>query len=1122
MSQFFISCKESKIENNRSFYGCFNLGPFEPSQSITIANALRRTLLSELYGLSIVSVEIEGATHEYSNLNGIKDSVLDILLNLKEIIFKKNSNYQTLNLKSDCLEEIAGDFVKNINSLGHEQGIKSQIGYLKARGPGIVRASNLRLPPFIQCVDPDQYIATLAEDGFLNIKFIIQYGNKWASSQSQNSRAPASSEPRLQALGGTQNEFLAAKNLQKAAATSSERLSARMEAVSLGPKKLDVGLSANSMTTLLKDITGKEEHLRFKTNVSNGPASSESISFLSLPAPDEGATKRQNRMQGLQNSSFNLHLKKRRLILKKLRHIGLKFSNSYINMLTQLRGCILAPASPTPPPLGGMGASMVGPGCMVAGDHAVGPPSPAGGGGRGAFSFNAPLTESEGCKKRKGKQQNRVQGADAGGLNKKKSSTIVHPWVIIGLSNRLLKFPGINLKKKNKVYSSKGSKQNFRAKASKASPRWSDFAQNLTIEALGNRNSLFPFSSSKNAKKVAQILKSRMLSMNKINLSNNQRVPVKENLGGQQNIQPTLNSMLSYNNRVLKKPSASKIPPASMQPGGRPFKSPKMSSSLNKRPPASSHPKGTAAWSPATMQPEDFASKNKLSPKAFHTLPPNKKTFRVGGPPFKRGEMQADSFSLQEVSQMKPQPSSSVFLNSNPLTIDAIFNPILKVNYIIEVNDFKITQNSFQTSLESSELFEILNIVEGNDFQQIIDRKKDSGCMVAGDSFLQSDNPLRGLSDCRKEKAAGSFHAKDKTVADFSHSASIQALNLSLENILKIKREISSLKKEIPKHNIILEIWTNGSIHPRDAIYEGLKNLVKLFSKLNKVNAFIINPFLETSLSQNNILKDLHSSETLLKDKKIKQSKVTLKNVSDLLPLNETSFLSTYMNPKVKNYYSKNVSFLRENGPAPASYFVASLFSLPTELEATKRKAFHTLPPNKKTFRVGGPPFKRGQMQALNKKEKLSNKLVLFQGETAYIRKTDKSSELSDAKSSASLSPTPKSPRPGILGKAFGEDAAGILDAGDISPPFSRKKKIIGNFDIGILNLSLRSYTCLKRLNINTIDELIHFLKNNSLNRGKPFEPVFSKTIEVSNTKLSKFSLDEIKRSIFFFFKADS
>jgi DNA-directed RNA polymerase subunit alpha len=67
MSQFFISCKESRIENNRSFMD-FYLGPFEPSQSITIANTLRRTLLSEIYGLGIVSVEIDGASHEYSSL----------------------------------------------------------------------------------------------------------------------------------------------------------------------------------------------------------------------------------------------------------------------------------------------------------------------------------------------------------------------------------------------------------------------------------------------------------------------------------------------------------------------------------------------------------------------------------------------------------------------------------------------------------------------------------------------------------------------------------------------------------------------------------------------------------------------------------------------------------------------------------------------------------------------------------------------------------------------------------------------------------------------------------------------------------------------------------------------
>ena len=150
MSNFLISCKESRIETNRSFYSSFVIGPFNPSESITVATALRRTLLSELSGVAIVSVQIEGAAHEYSNLPGIRDSVLDILLNLREVVLKKSTKI-----------------------------IRPQIGYLRARGPGVVVAGDLVLPPFIQCVDPKQHIATLAEDGVLNMKFIISEGKNY-------------------------------------------------------------------------------------------------------------------------------------------------------------------------------------------------------------------------------------------------------------------------------------------------------------------------------------------------------------------------------------------------------------------------------------------------------------------------------------------------------------------------------------------------------------------------------------------------------------------------------------------------------------------------------------------------------------------------------------------------------------------------------------------------------------------------------------------------------------------------------------------------------------------------------------------------------------------------------
>nr|ALO21243.1 alpha subunit of RNA polymerase [Chloromonas radiata] len=159
-----------RIENNRSFYGSFSLGPFEAGQSITIANALRRTLLSELKGLAITSAEIEGAFHEYSTLPGVRDSILDILLNLKDIVLKRSVHYG--NKKRGASDSATFK--------------TEQIGYLKTIGPGVVTASELKLPPGIQCVDPDQYIATLSEEGILNIKFYINEGKNYVIQSAEN------------------------------------------------------------------------------------------------------------------------------------------------------------------------------------------------------------------------------------------------------------------------------------------------------------------------------------------------------------------------------------------------------------------------------------------------------------------------------------------------------------------------------------------------------------------------------------------------------------------------------------------------------------------------------------------------------------------------------------------------------------------------------------------------------------------------------------------------------------------------------------------------------------------------------------------------------------------------
>lgn len=145
-----VSCRESIMENKKSFYGRFYIGPLEIGQGITLANALRRALLSELNGLAITTVEIEGVSHEYSTLTGVRESVLDILLNLKQIVLKAKKSVK-----------------------------RAQTAYIYCQGPGVIRATDIILPSYIQCVDPEQYIATLSSDGILKMKLIIRQGKNY-------------------------------------------------------------------------------------------------------------------------------------------------------------------------------------------------------------------------------------------------------------------------------------------------------------------------------------------------------------------------------------------------------------------------------------------------------------------------------------------------------------------------------------------------------------------------------------------------------------------------------------------------------------------------------------------------------------------------------------------------------------------------------------------------------------------------------------------------------------------------------------------------------------------------------------------------------------------------------
>jgi len=146
MTQFEIECLDSKVYNARDHWSRFVIDPLKPGQGTTLGNAIRRTLLSELEGLAITAVRIAGVSHEFSTINGIREDVLEILLNLKEIVF------------SGQLQQ-------------------STIGRLTVQGPAIVTAKSFELPPEIKLIDSEQYIATICGNNTLEMEFKIEAGS---------------------------------------------------------------------------------------------------------------------------------------------------------------------------------------------------------------------------------------------------------------------------------------------------------------------------------------------------------------------------------------------------------------------------------------------------------------------------------------------------------------------------------------------------------------------------------------------------------------------------------------------------------------------------------------------------------------------------------------------------------------------------------------------------------------------------------------------------------------------------------------------------------------------------------------------------------------------------------
>ena len=144
-------------------YGKFVVEPLERGYGITLGNSLRRIMLSSLPGAAVSQVHIDGVLHEFSTIPGVKEDVTEIVMNLKGLAIKDNSN--------DDLPKI---------------------GRISVTGEGVVTAADIELSDDIEIVNPEAVIATLngGKDSRLDMEITITRGRGYVGADKNKENLP--------------------------------------------------------------------------------------------------------------------------------------------------------------------------------------------------------------------------------------------------------------------------------------------------------------------------------------------------------------------------------------------------------------------------------------------------------------------------------------------------------------------------------------------------------------------------------------------------------------------------------------------------------------------------------------------------------------------------------------------------------------------------------------------------------------------------------------------------------------------------------------------------------------------------------------------------------------------
>ena len=146
-------------------YGKFIISPLERGYGVTIGNALRRVLLSSLEGVAVSSIRISDVLHEFSDIPGVREDVIQVMLQIKQLRLKLS-------------------------------GVDTTRMHLEVRGEGVVTAADIITPPEVEVINPDLYLFTVDNPKTrLDVELTVERGRGYSPANDRSGHLPIGELP---------------------------------------------------------------------------------------------------------------------------------------------------------------------------------------------------------------------------------------------------------------------------------------------------------------------------------------------------------------------------------------------------------------------------------------------------------------------------------------------------------------------------------------------------------------------------------------------------------------------------------------------------------------------------------------------------------------------------------------------------------------------------------------------------------------------------------------------------------------------------------------------------------------------------------------------------------------